>query len=61
LKGTGVTVTVLCPGPTRTEFAARAGMADTKILPVDERPTGGVDWLQRSDARSGNRHRWLRE
>lgn len=32
LKGTGVTVTVLCPGPTQTEFAARAGMSDTKIF-----------------------------
>jgi short-subunit dehydrogenase len=26
LKGTGVTATCLCPGPTRTEFTARAGM-----------------------------------
>jgi short-subunit dehydrogenase len=32
LKGTGVTVTALCPGPTDTEFAARAGMSDTKIF-----------------------------
>jgi short-subunit dehydrogenase len=32
LKSTGVTVTVLCPGPTNTEFAARAGMSDTKIF-----------------------------
>jgi short-subunit dehydrogenase len=32
LKGTGVSVTVLCPGPTRTEFAAAAGMSDTKIF-----------------------------
>lgn len=32
LRGTGVTVTVLCPGPTRTEFADAAGMSDTKIF-----------------------------
>jgi uncharacterized protein len=32
LKGTGVTVTVLCPGPTQTEFAIRANMSDTKIF-----------------------------
>jgi short-subunit dehydrogenase len=32
LKGTGVNVTVLCPGPTSTEFARRAGMSDTKIF-----------------------------
>jgi short-subunit dehydrogenase len=32
LKGTGVTVTTLCPGPTKTEFAERAGMTDVKIF-----------------------------
>jgi short-subunit dehydrogenase len=32
VKGTGVTVGVLCPGSTRTEFAARAGMLNTKIF-----------------------------
>jgi short-subunit dehydrogenase len=32
LKGTGVAVTVLCPGPTETEFAASAGMLETKIF-----------------------------
>jgi short-subunit dehydrogenase len=32
LKGTGVTSTVLCPGPTKTEFFARAGMEDTVLV-----------------------------
>ncbi|GAA3166418.1 SDR family NAD(P)-dependent oxidoreductase [Planomonospora alba] len=31
LKGTGVTVTALMPGPTETEFFERAGMQDTRI------------------------------
>jgi short-subunit dehydrogenase len=32
LKGTGVTVTALCPGPTKTGFQARAEMADSKLI-----------------------------
>lgn len=32
LEGTGVTVTVLCPGPTRTNFAARAGLSGAKAF-----------------------------
>ena len=32
LKGTGVTVTALCPGPTATGFQARAEMADSKLI-----------------------------
>jgi uncharacterized protein len=32
LKGTGVTVTVLCPGSTETEFAERARMTDSRIF-----------------------------
>jgi short-subunit dehydrogenase len=32
LKGSGVAVTVLCPGPTKTDFQARAGMAETNLM-----------------------------
>ncbi|HSE67477.1 MAG TPA: SDR family oxidoreductase, partial [Gemmatimonadales bacterium] len=32
LKGTGVTVTALCPGPTRTGFATAAGMTNSNLF-----------------------------
>ncbi|GGB59775.1 short-chain dehydrogenase [Tistrella bauzanensis] len=32
MAGTGVTVTTLCPGPTRTGFAERAGMAGSRLF-----------------------------
>lgn len=32
VRGTGVTVTALCPGATNTEFAARAEMMDVKLF-----------------------------
>ena len=32
LKGTGVTATVLCPGPTKTDFFEVAGIADSKLV-----------------------------
>jgi short-subunit dehydrogenase len=32
VKGSGVTVTVLCPGPTRTSFFESAGIADSNLL-----------------------------
>jgi hypothetical protein len=38
LKGSGVTVTCLCPGPTETGFAARAGNQHSRLF-QQKRPT----------------------
>ena len=39
LKGTGVTVTALCPGPTETGFQARAEMAGSALIAGKRLPT----------------------
>jgi uncharacterized protein len=42
LRGTGVSVTALCPGPTSTEFEATAGAQNTRLFhwlkPMEARP-----------------------
>ena len=48
LRGTGVSATCLCPGPVRTGFGARAGMADrffAGALPSERVARAGLDGL----------------
>ncbi len=44
LNGTGVTVTVLCPGPTRTSFADTAGLANTRLFKWGVMEAKAVAW-----------------
>ncbi|MEJ8630641.1 SDR family NAD(P)-dependent oxidoreductase [Sphingomonas sp. I4] len=55
VKARGVTVTALCPGPTRTEFADVAGMAETPLFERSRRDlrTGGARWPGRAGAGTG--------
>lgn len=54
-RGTGVTVTALCPGPTATEFQAAAAMEDSKLVSGKRLPSAasvaafGVKAMQRGD------------
>jgi uncharacterized protein len=57
LKDSGVTVTALMPGPTHTDFFARAGMLDTKVGASDSKDDpadvarDGFEALMRGDER----------
>ena len=56
LKETGVTVTVLCPGPTQTGFAERAGMLQSNmftnpnVMPASRVAEAGYRGMKRGKA-----------
>jgi hypothetical protein len=66
LQGTGVTLTVLCPGPTRTNFFETAGTANTNIIKGPSMSAAsvareGYDAMMAGKAEiiAGGRNRWM--
>jgi short-subunit dehydrogenase len=66
LQGTGVTATALCPGPTSTGFAERAGVAhanlfQSRVMAVEQVAREGFEGMLRGQAVviPGARNRWL--
>jgi short-subunit dehydrogenase len=66
VEGTGVSVTVLCPGPTRTGFAEAAGIAGSKLfggptMEAAEVARQGYDAMMagKTSVIAGARNRWM--
>jgi short-subunit dehydrogenase len=66
VQGSGVTMTVLCPGPTRTAFSAAAGIADSNLfkgssMGADEVARIGYRAMMagKTEVIAGARNRWM--
>ena len=66
VAGTGVTVTVLCPGPTRTGFSAVAGTSDSNLFKGPTMSAGEVARIGyqammagKTEVIAGARNRWM--
>jgi len=66
LQGTGVSLTVLCPGPTHTEFTQVAGIADSRLfqgsaMTAEEVAREGYTAMSsgRPEIIAGTRNRWM--
>jgi short-subunit dehydrogenase len=66
LQGTGVTLTVLCPGPTRTNFFQAAGTSNTNLLKGPSMSAASVAregyramMAGKAEIIAGSRNRWM--
>lgn len=66
VKGSGVTVTVLCPGPTRTSFFESAGITDSNLLKgrsMEASEVAGIGYRAmmagKVEVIAGARNRWM--